>query len=124
MEMGGGDGGGLLMGCFLKGSLRQMIELAWQAPSGLEKKLAGGRLEGIGADAHFLEPNVQIGLGVLLTEGGQLQREAQTSQQRSVDAHVEAGWQLLIADQQQAKGRLGVTPVADQQTDFLQGSGA
>ena len=53
-----------------------------------------------------------------------MQAEAQTSQQRGIDAHLQARQELLVTDQQQAEGRLGVAAVAAQEPDFLQRGGA
>jgi hypothetical protein len=67
--MSRGDGGGLLARRFLKSPLSQVIELAGQAPGGLKEELTSGRFEGIGADAHFLEAEKEISLGILRSEG-------------------------------------------------------
>ena len=53
-----------------------------------------------------------------------MEAEAQARQQRGVDAHLQAGQELLVADQQQAERRLRIAPVAGEQTHFLERGGA
>jgi hypothetical protein len=52
-----------------------------------------------------------------------LKAEAQASQQGGVDAQLEPGQELLVTDQEQAEGWLGVAPVARQEPHFLQSGG-
>ena len=122
--MGGGDGPGVLRGGFLQGSLGQVIQESGQAVASLEEQLQSRRLEGVGVDADFLKARLDIAGQLLARPGLQAQAKAQAGLQRGVDAHLQSGQELFVADQEQAKGRLGVAAVATQQAHLLQRGGA
>ena len=81
-------------------------------------------LEGIGMDAHLLETSLHVPRQLIMRPRLEMEAEAQPSQKWGVDPHLQTRQELLVADQQQTKGRLGVAAVAAQQPDFLQGGGA
>jgi len=123
LHVGGGDDAGVLGGGLLEGALGQMIEEPGQALAGLEEQGQGGGLEGVGVDADLLQAGLDIAAQLLRGPGLEAEAEAQASQERRVDAHLESGQELFVADQHQAERGLSVVPVARQQTHFLQRRG-
>jgi hypothetical protein len=75
-------------------------------------------------DADLLQASLDIAAQLVGRPKLQPEAKAQPGQQGRVDAHLQTGQELFVADQQQAEGRLGVAAVATQKPHFLQGGGA
>lgn len=124
LHVGAGNRAGVLAGGLFHRSLSQMVENSGQALGGLHEQLESGFFERGGMHAGLGQAGLEIALEFWAGPGLDRQAEGEPSQERRVDAHLQAGQQLLVTDQHQTEGRLGIGAFAGEQTDFFQSGGA
>ena len=98
--MGCRDGSGVLRGGFFQGSLGQVIEETGQAVAGAQEQGQGGGIKGVGVDANLLQARLDIACQLLRRPGTEMEAKAQAGQEGRINAHLQAGQELFVTDQQ------------------------
>jgi hypothetical protein len=118
----GHDARGTLDGA-LHGRLCDEVDTPRDAGGSPDEQLGGGIFEGAGMDADLLEAGGHVIFALVGIHGVEFDLEAHALEKRVVDAHLEAGQQMRIADEHQAEEIASIESGTGEQAQFFQGLG-